>query len=76
MINNWSNLNSRGKLLYVACWINLFVATTLAWSGEWMCIFSAVMAMMCSFCTYDPKYQLMLICVVDPDQDNQDDEQQ
>ena len=74
MINSWSNLNSRGCMLYVGCWINLLVAITLAWSGEWMCIFSLAMAMLCSFCTYDPKYQLLLCVVLKDDEKNTDEQ--
>lgn len=74
MINSWSNLNFRGRMLYIGCWINLLVAITLAWGGEWMCIFSLVMAMSCSFCTYDPKYQMLLYVVLKDNKKNPDEQ--
>lgn len=57
MINKWSNLNTSGRVLFVACVINLWVAITLAWAGNTMCLFSAFMAAFCGLCSYNKKYQ-------------------
>ena len=53
----WRTLNTRGKLLVVACCFNMWVAVVLATDGRWSCIFSVMVAMICGFCTYNKKYQ-------------------
>lgn len=55
-MNQWGNLNIQGKLLYVACLINLCIALYLANVGEWMCLFSAFMAAFCGLSTYNIRY--------------------
>ena len=53
----WRVLNTKGKLLAVACCINMWVAVVLATDGKWSCVFSVVVAMICGICTYSKKYQ-------------------
>jgi hypothetical protein len=53
----WCVLNLKGKILVVACCLNLLVAVVLATEGKWSCIFSFIVAMFCGVCTYDKQYQ-------------------
>ena len=53
----WCVLNIKGKVLVVACCLNMFVAVVLAMDGKWSCIFSVIVAMFCGVCTYDEQYQ-------------------
>lgn len=57
MVKPWRHLNTRGKVLVVACVTNVWVAVYLATEGEWMCLFSACMAAFCGIMTYDRRYQ-------------------
>lgn len=57
MIKPWRYLNTRGKVLAIACVTNIWVAVYMAYEGEWMSIFSGVMAAFCGMMTYFTKYQ-------------------
>jgi len=58
VIKRWSDLNLGGRVLFVACLINLWVAIVLAHAGEWSCIFSAFMAAFCGLCSYNSRYKI------------------
>lgn len=58
MINRWSDLNLGGRVLFVACLINLWIAIVLAHAGSWSCIFSAFMAAFCGLSSYNSKYKI------------------
>ncbi len=53
----WYILNSRGKILYVACLINLCVSVIIANAGDWTCLFSVAMALLCAINTFNTRYQ-------------------
>ena len=53
----WHLLNTRGKILAVACCINMWVAVVLAVDGEWSSIFSVIVAMICGLCTFKKRYK-------------------
>lgn len=53
----WHVLNTRGKVLAVACCINMWVAVVLAIDGRWESVFSVAVAMICGMCTYKKRYQ-------------------
>ena len=57
MISPWLNLNLKGKIIAVACFVNIVVAIILAMDGKWSCIFSFSVSMFCAFCTYNDAYQ-------------------
>jgi hypothetical protein len=57
MIRPWVHLNTRGRVLAIACVTNIWCAVYLAYEGEWMCLFSAFMAAFCGIMTYSRKYQ-------------------
>ena len=57
MIAPWKNTNFKGKVLVIACVINLIVAVTLAKEGSYVAIFSIMMAAWCGLWTYHPHYQ-------------------
>jgi len=54
----WFKLNLEGRVLYVACVINLIVAAILASDGQYAAIFSGLMAAFCNICSYNKRYQL------------------
>lgn len=54
----WFKLNMEGRILYVACIINLIVAAVLASSGQYSAIFSGLMAAFCNICSYNERYQI------------------
>lgn len=53
----WHMLNTKGKALVVCCCFNMWVAVVLAMEGEWSCLFSVAVAMICGVSTYSKKYQ-------------------
>ncbi len=57
MMSPWRNLNNKGKMLAVACIINVIVAVILARGGSYMAVFSIIMAAWCGLWTYFPHYQ-------------------
>lgn len=57
MIRPWRCLNFNGKILAVACIMNVWCAVYLASRGEWSCLFSVTMAAFCGIATYKRKYQ-------------------
>jgi hypothetical protein len=57
MIRPWRVLNNGGRILAVACVINMWIAILLAHRGEWSSIFSVVMAAFCGMMTYNKRYQ-------------------
>lgn len=55
-MRRWSKLNSIGKLLWICCVLNVYVAFVLAMQGEYSSIFSIVIAAFCGLSTYRKKY--------------------
>lgn len=53
----WHKLNTRGKVLAIACCINMWVAVVLAMDGKWASIFSVFVAMICGISTCNKRYQ-------------------
>ena len=53
----WSSLNLMGKVLAVACVINVICAIVFLKAGDYSCIFSMLMAAVCGLSTYRAKYQ-------------------
>ena len=53
----WRDLNFQGRILLVACIINVVVAVYFASIGDSFAVFSIVMAAWCGMFTYHPKYQ-------------------
>lgn len=54
----WRDLNTKGKMLFVACLLNMYAAGVTAWAGSWFCVFSVLMAAFCGIMTYSKKYQI------------------
>lgn len=54
---SWHRLNTKGKLLYVACLLNMYSAGVTAWKGSWFCVFSVVMAAFCGIMTYQDRFR-------------------
>lgn len=57
MISPWSGLNTKGKIISIACFANMVVAIILAMDGKWSCVFSFSVSMFCAICTYNDAYQ-------------------
>lgn len=53
----WSCLNLTGKILAVACVINVICAIIFLKAGDYSCIFSMSMAAVCGLSTFGRKYQ-------------------
>jgi hypothetical protein len=53
----WRNLNTRGKVLVVACLFNMWVAVVLALDGLWESTFSVLVAAICGILTFKKRYQ-------------------
>ena len=53
----WRYLNLGGKLLIIACLINICCMVVFVQAHSYMCIFSGFMAMFCGLSTYNKKYQ-------------------
>ena len=54
----WRYLNLQGRLLLLACCLNVYAAVVMAIGGSWMCVFSICMAAFCGLMTYCRKYQI------------------
>jgi hypothetical protein len=57
MLAPWKNLNLRGRMMTIACIINLILAVILAKDGSYIAVFSIVMAGWCGMWTYHTHYQ-------------------
>lgn len=57
VIASWYSLNIKGKMLWVACVVNIACAVTLAFGGSSMAVFSIIMAAYCGMITFQPRYQ-------------------
>ena len=57
VIAGWYSLNTKGKILWVACVMNSACAMVLAFGGSPMAVFSIIMAAYCGMLTYHPRYQ-------------------
>ena len=55
-MRSWSALNTRGRILYVCCIINLTVAVIHILNMDFFWIFSSIMAMFCGLMTYSARY--------------------
>ena len=55
-MRRWSELNSIGKLLWICCVFNVYVASVLAMDGHLSSILSILIAMFCGLSTYNSKY--------------------
>lgn len=55
-MRRWSQLNSVGKLLWICCVINVYVAAVLAMDGHSSAILSIIVAAFCGLSTYNKKY--------------------
>lgn len=55
-MNKWYKLNPRGRFLYILCWLNLASAISMAMIGDWICILSTLVAILCALATFDNKY--------------------
>ena len=53
----WRDLNFQGRMLLVACIINVMVAVYFASIGDIFAVFSICMAAWCGLWTYHPRYQ-------------------
>ncbi len=53
----WRDLNFQGRILLIACIINVIMAVFFASKGDSFAIFSIIMAAWCGIFTYHPKYQ-------------------
>lgn len=53
----WRDLNFQGRILLIACIINVMIAVFFASKGDNFAIFSIIMAAWCGIWTYHPKYQ-------------------
>ena len=53
----WRNLNLMGRVLVIACILNVICAVILLRANDYMCIFSTIMAAVCGLSTYQKKYQ-------------------
>mgnify|MGYP003344153500 CR=1 FL=1 len=58
MMVPWKYLNSKGRLLIVACIINMICAITMAREGSWLSVYSVAMAAFCGLMTYSKRYQI------------------
>ena len=58
MIMPWGYLNTSGRLLTMACIINIICAVIMAKSGSWLSVYSIVMAAFCGLMTYSKRYQI------------------
>lgn len=56
-MSSWSNLNTRGRAMYIGCILNIIAALILANGGSYLAIFSIVMAAWCGMWTYHKHYQ-------------------
>lgn len=59
MISPWKTLNSKGHILTICCVLNVIVAIILAREGDYMCVFSIIMAAFCGMATYHKRYQYL-----------------
>ena len=57
MIAPWRILNFKGRMMVLACVINLIIAVILAKEGSYVAVFSIVMAAWCGMWTYHAHYQ-------------------
>ena len=53
----WRYLNTKGRMLLVACLINMYVCIVIALEGSWFCLFPVGMAAFCGMMTYHKKYR-------------------
>ncbi len=53
----WRNLNFQGRMLVIACIINVILAIILTRQGSMIAVFSMAMAAWCGLWTYHPHYQ-------------------
>ena len=54
----WQELNTRGKVLYVMCILNLCLAFLFATMGLWISLFHVLYAFILSISTYDKRNQV------------------
>lgn len=54
-MNNWYKLNGSGRMLYIMCLMNMFIAFMLAKQGSWFSIFVIITSAFCAFMTYSSK---------------------
>lgn len=56
MIFPWGKLNTKGRLLYSLCILNLIIAFFLASGKDMNFIFSLSVSMFCGLFTFSPRY--------------------
>ncbi len=53
----WRNLNTKGRILIIACLFNMWVAVVLAMDGLWESTFSVFIAAICGILSFKRRYQ-------------------
>lgn len=54
-MNNWHKLNGSGRLMYLMCLINTFIAFVLAGEGSWFSLFVLTTSAFCAAMTYSSR---------------------
>lgn len=52
----WANLNTKGRILWCCCVMNVFISVVFALDSNICWAFSLLMGMFCGLSTYDPRY--------------------
>ena len=70
----WRELNTKGRMLVIACCLNMYAAVVMAMEGSWWSVFSVCMAMFCGMMTYNTRYRIITAQEMNKTRDTDTDE--